>query len=191
MGRCIRRAGRWCISARAASCRSRPRSMDRCMRCTTATTATGCRIPPRWRRTLLAQMRDDNGSILIPGFTDGCAPSPPRNKTALQNLPPVERCLEAASSASAEPKAAKICPPASCGPRSTSAAFASGQVGDAAANAIPTDAVISMDFRLVPDQTPGRGARSRRTFLDRPRLDHRRRRSRRCDALRASRASSS
>jgi acetylornithine deacetylase/succinyl-diaminopimelate desuccinylase-like protein len=30
----------------------------------------------------------------------------------------------------------------------------SGQVGEAAANAIPTDAEISIDFRLVPDQTP-------------------------------------
>ena len=30
----------------------------------------------------------------------------------------------------------------------------SGQVGAAAANAIPTDARISIDFRLVPDQTP-------------------------------------
>jgi acetylornithine deacetylase/succinyl-diaminopimelate desuccinylase-like protein len=31
----------------------------------------------------------------------------------------------------------------------------SGQVGEVATNAIPTDAVISIDFRLVPDQTPG------------------------------------
>jgi acetylornithine deacetylase/succinyl-diaminopimelate desuccinylase-like protein len=30
----------------------------------------------------------------------------------------------------------------------------SGQVGEAAANAIPIDAMISIDFRLVPDQTP-------------------------------------
>jgi acetylornithine deacetylase/succinyl-diaminopimelate desuccinylase-like protein len=29
-----------------------------------------------------------------------------------------------------------------------------GQVGDSAANAIPTTAVISFDFRLVPDQSP-------------------------------------
>ena len=29
-----------------------------------------------------------------------------------------------------------------------------GQVGDAAANAIPTTAAISLDFRLVPDQVP-------------------------------------
>lgn len=30
----------------------------------------------------------------------------------------------------------------------------SAQVGDASTNAIPTDAEISIDFRLIPDQTP-------------------------------------
>ena len=44
--------------------------MDPCVHCTTATTATGCRIPPRMAATLIAQMRDDNGRILIPGFSD-------------------------------------------------------------------------------------------------------------------------
>jgi acetylornithine deacetylase/succinyl-diaminopimelate desuccinylase-like protein len=32
----------------------------------------------------------------------------------------------------------------------------SGQVGDAAANAIPVDAEVSIDFRLVPNETPDR-----------------------------------
>ena len=32
--------------------------------------------------------------------------------------------------------------------------LASGQVGEKAANAIPTEATASIDFRLVPDQTP-------------------------------------
>ena len=42
----------------------------------------------------------------------------------------------------------------------TSGVFA-GRVSEAAANACPIDAAISMDFRLVPDETPkGKGRRS-------------------------------
>ena len=39
---------------------------------------------------LLAQMRDDNGRILIPGFSDGVRAITPAEQTAPMKLPPVE-----------------------------------------------------------------------------------------------------
>jgi acetylornithine deacetylase/succinyl-diaminopimelate desuccinylase-like protein len=41
-----------------------------------------------------------------------------------------------------------------------------GHVGDAAANAIPTEAVVSIDFRLVPDQTPAGVKRRVEAYLE-------------------------
>ena len=41
----------------------------------------------------------------------------------------------------------------------------SGDVGEGAANAIPTDARASIDFRLVPDQTPERVREKTEAFL--------------------------
>jgi len=54
-------------------------------------------------------------------------------------------------------------------PRSISAASARA-VGESAANAIPINAVVSFDFRLVPDQSPPR-ARGRRAIPAVSRLD--------------------
>ena len=49
----------------------------------------------------------------------------------------------------------------------------SGQVGAEAANAIPVDAVVSVDFRLVPGQTPERVRAKTRSLSEVQGLDHR------------------
>lgn len=109
--------------------------------------------PAAMAATLLAQMRDDDGRILIPGFSDGVRVITPAEQTALKNLPPVGDALKQefgiARSEGSEDLPASIMRPAL-----NIRGIRAGQVGDAAANAIPTTAAISMDFRLVPDQVP-------------------------------------
>ena len=108
--------------------------------------------PAAMAATLIAQMRDDDGRILIPGFSDQVRALTPDEQNALRNLPPVEDELKRefgiARSEGSENLAASFMRPAL-----NIRGLRSGQVGAAAANAIPIDAVISMDFRLVPEQT--------------------------------------
>jgi acetylornithine deacetylase/succinyl-diaminopimelate desuccinylase-like protein len=102
---------------------------------------------------LIAQMRDDDGKILIPGFSDEVRPLTPDERRALAALPPIDADLKRdyaiGRSEGSEPLAASIMRPAI-----NIRGIRTGQVGEAAANAIPVDAKISIDFRLVPDQTP-------------------------------------
>jgi len=44
--------------------------------------------------TLIAQMRDDDGRILIPGFADHVRPPTPVEQEAIRNLPPIEDLLK-------------------------------------------------------------------------------------------------
>jgi acetylornithine deacetylase/succinyl-diaminopimelate desuccinylase-like protein len=109
--------------------------------------------PATMAATLIAQMRDDEGRILIPGFADDVRPLTAAEKAAMSELPPVEDALkqqfEIGRSEGDEGLTASTMRPAL-----NIRGIRSGQVGAVAANAIPTDAVISIDFRLVPDQTP-------------------------------------
>src|SRR6202167_4322681 len=109
--------------------------------------------PAALAATLIAQMRDDNGRILIPGFADQVRALTPEEQNALRAMPPVEDELKRefgiAAAEGSENLAASIMRPAL-----NIRGIRSGQVGDAAANAIPIDAMVSIDFRLVPDQTP-------------------------------------
>lgn len=109
--------------------------------------------PAALAATLIAQMRDDNGRILIPGFSDTVRALTPQEQQALRSMPPVEDELKRefgiAKPEGSENLAASIMRPAL-----NVRGLRSGQVGDAAANAIPVSAEISIDFRLVPDQTP-------------------------------------
>lgn len=109
--------------------------------------------PAAMAATLLAQLRDDEGRILIPGFADDVRPLTAAEQAALSQLPPVEDALKQefgiGRSEGHEGLTASLMRPAL-----NIRGIRSGQVGSAAANAVPIDAVISVDFRLVPDQTP-------------------------------------
>jgi acetylornithine deacetylase/succinyl-diaminopimelate desuccinylase-like protein len=102
---------------------------------------------------LIAQMRDDSGRITIPGFNDNVRAITPAEQSALNDLPPVGDALKRefgiGRSEGNEDLPASIMRPAL-----NVRGIRAGQVGDAAANAIPVSATISLDFRLVPDQTP-------------------------------------
>jgi acetylornithine deacetylase/succinyl-diaminopimelate desuccinylase-like protein len=109
--------------------------------------------PAAMAATLLAQMRDDNGRILIPGFSDQVRALTPAEQAALKNLPPVGDALKKEFGIG-RTEGSEDLPASIMRPALNIRGIRSGQVGDAAANAIPTTAVISIDFRLVPDQTP-------------------------------------
>jgi acetylornithine deacetylase/succinyl-diaminopimelate desuccinylase-like protein len=109
--------------------------------------------PAAMAATLIAQMREDDGRILIPGFADAVRPLTPVELEAIGNVPPIEEQLKRefgiGRTEGDEPLPSSLMRPAL-----NIRGIRSGQVGAAAANAIPIDAVISIDFRLVPDQTP-------------------------------------
>jgi acetylornithine deacetylase/succinyl-diaminopimelate desuccinylase-like protein len=109
--------------------------------------------PAAMAATLIAQMRADDGRITIPGFSDSVRAITPEEQAALRELPPVGDALKhefgIGRSEGSEELPASIMRPAL-----NVRGIRAGQVGDAAANAIPTNAVVSLDFRLVPDQTP-------------------------------------
>ena len=102
---------------------------------------------------LIAEMRDDDGNILIPGFSDDVRPLTAAETAAIAKLPPVEAALktqfEIGRSEGTEGLTASTMRTAL-----NVRGLKAGEVGDAAKNAIPTEAEISVDFRLVPNQTP-------------------------------------
>lgn len=103
---------------------------------------------------LLAAMRDDNGHILIPGFYDHVRPLGKAEQAAIAALPPYDATLERdlgldRTEGAPQPLAERIARPAL-----NIRGLRGGYVGPGAANAIPTQAEASLDFRLVPDQTP-------------------------------------
>ena len=102
---------------------------------------------------LLASMRDEEGHILIPGFYDSVRPLSAAEKSLLAGLPDVEtglrQDLALGRTEGSERLADSISRPAL-----NIRGLRAGDVGEGAANAIPTEARASVDFRLVPDQTP-------------------------------------
>lgn len=106
---------------------------------------------------LLASMRDDEGRVTIPGFYDDVRPPTPAEREAIAALPPVEETLARelvlgrVEGGGAERLPARISMPAL-----NLDGLSAGSVGDAARNAIPTEATAALDIRLVPDQRPER-----------------------------------
>jgi acetylornithine deacetylase/succinyl-diaminopimelate desuccinylase-like protein len=102
---------------------------------------------------LIAQMRDDEGRILIPGFSDSVRAVTAAERSALEAIPPVGDALKKEYGIGRS-EGSEDLPTSIMRPALNIRGIRAGQVGDAAANAIPTTALLSVDFRLVPDQTP-------------------------------------
>jgi acetylornithine deacetylase/succinyl-diaminopimelate desuccinylase-like protein len=105
--------------------------------------------------SFIASLRDRDGRILVPDFYKDVRPLTAADRRALRTIPVVDRELRhelglGATEANDALLAERIMLPA-LNVRS----FHAGPVG-AAANAIPTEASVSIDFRLVPDQRPDR-----------------------------------
>ncbi len=102
---------------------------------------------------LLSQMRDSEGRILIPGFSAAVRPLPAAARSALAQLPPVEEQLRQKFGLG-RTEGSEGLTASTLRPALNIRGIRSGQVGSEAANAIPVEAEVSLDFRLVPDQTP-------------------------------------
>ncbi len=102
---------------------------------------------------LLASIRDPNGRILIPGFLEDVSPLTETERRAVAEMPnndaDLERELGIGRAESPGPLAEAILAPAV-----NFRGIEGGHVGEKATNAIPTEARASIDFRLVPNQTP-------------------------------------
>jgi acetylornithine deacetylase/succinyl-diaminopimelate desuccinylase-like protein len=103
---------------------------------------------------LVASMRNDDGRILIKNFYDDVAPITAAERRALAGIPAVDSAMRVevqlgATEAKNAPLAERIMLPAL-----NLRGIRGGNVGATASNTIPTDATASIDFRLVPRQTP-------------------------------------
>jgi acetylornithine deacetylase/succinyl-diaminopimelate desuccinylase-like protein len=101
---------------------------------------------------LIDSMRDTDAQILIPHFYDDVLPLTDAERAAVANIPNVdddlarELALGRREGASLNEQILK--------PALNLRGINAGHVGAQASNAIPTEAHASIDFRLVPDQTP-------------------------------------
>jgi acetylornithine deacetylase/succinyl-diaminopimelate desuccinylase-like protein len=105
---------------------------------------------------LIASMRDDDGRIKVAHYYDDVRPITASEKKAINAIPPVDVELRrslglARTEANDAPLAERIMLPAL-----NVRGIQVGAVGDQAANVISSEARASIDFRLVPKQTPQR-----------------------------------
>jgi len=130
---------------------------------------------------LIAELRDEHGRILIPGFYDDVRALTDDERAALAALPEVETDLQRELGI-ARPESDLRLADRLMAPALNVRGLAAGNVGADAENAIPTQARLSIDFRLVPGQTERRVRERVEDFLraqgwwivrDEPRSDER------------------
>ncbi|MFL6589564.1 MAG: M20/M25/M40 family metallo-hydrolase [Chthoniobacterales bacterium] len=103
---------------------------------------------------LLDTMRDENGRILIKNFYDDVRAPSAAEKTALTKIPDVEAELRREFQIAGTEGNGKSLNELIMQPALNVRGIEGGHVGEKAANQIPTEARASVDFRLVPDETP-------------------------------------
>ena len=105
---------------------------------------------------LLSSMRDTKANILIKNYYDDVRPLTQAERRALQKIPAIEsRLKEELGLAWTEGNDVSITERI-MQPALNIRGLQAGAVGRRARNVIPTEAVASIDFRLVPNQTPDR-----------------------------------
>jgi acetylornithine deacetylase/succinyl-diaminopimelate desuccinylase-like protein len=105
---------------------------------------------------LLAGLRDLDGTIRIPGFLDDVRKPTDAELAALSRLPDVETELRRSLGLADGATLGGAMMAGVLGPSVNVRGLESARVAEHAANAIPTEARASIDFRLVPDQAPAR-----------------------------------
>jgi len=103
---------------------------------------------------LIDSMRDETGRILIKGFYDDVRPISTAEKQALAKIPDVEADLRREFQIANPEGNGKSLNELITLPALNLRGIEAGHVGAQAANQIPTEARASIDFRLVPDETP-------------------------------------
>ena len=103
---------------------------------------------------LIDSMRDENGHILIKGFYDDVRPPSAAEKEALTKIPDVEADLRREFQIASTEGNGKSLNELIMLPALNLRGIEAGHVADKASNQIPTEARVSIDFRLVPAETP-------------------------------------
>jgi acetylornithine deacetylase/succinyl-diaminopimelate desuccinylase-like protein len=103
---------------------------------------------------LIDSMRDENGQILIKGFYDDVRAPTAAEKDALTKIPDVEGDLRREFQIAETEGNKKPLNELLLLPGLNLRGIEAGHVGAQASNTIPTEARASIDFRLVPDETP-------------------------------------
>ena len=105
---------------------------------------------------LLAHMRDPSSHILIPGFYDDVRALTADERQAIAQSPDVDTPLKQELGLAWTESAGASLPMAITQPALNIRGIEAGHVEEKAQNAISTTAKASIDFRLVPNQTPER-----------------------------------
>jgi acetylornithine deacetylase/succinyl-diaminopimelate desuccinylase-like protein len=103
---------------------------------------------------LIDSMRDETGRILIKGFYDDIRPPTAAEKDAVSKIPNVETDLRREFGIGSTEGNGKPLNELLMLPGLNLRGIESGHVGAQASNTLPTEARASIDFRLVPSETP-------------------------------------
>jgi len=103
---------------------------------------------------LIDSMRDENGRILIKSFYDNVRPISVAEKEALSKIPNVEADLRREFQIANTEGSGRSLNELIMQPALNLRGIEAGHVASQAANQIPIEARASIDFRLVPDETP-------------------------------------
>jgi acetylornithine deacetylase/succinyl-diaminopimelate desuccinylase-like protein len=103
---------------------------------------------------LIDSMRDADGRILIAGFYDDVTPLTDLERDALAAIPNIDNDLKRELALGRTEGPGKSLNELILQPALNLRGFLSGHVGSQASNTISTEAQASIDFRLVPAQTP-------------------------------------
>lgn len=103
---------------------------------------------------LIDSMRDESGRILIKGFYDDVRPPTAAETAALAQIPDVEADLRREFQIASTEGNGKPLNELLMLPSLNLRGLEAGHVGAQASNTIPTEARASIDFRLVPNETP-------------------------------------
>jgi acetylornithine deacetylase/succinyl-diaminopimelate desuccinylase-like protein len=115
---------------------------------------------------LVAAMRDDEGRITIPGFSDDVRPPTAEERRAVAEAPDVDAALKRELGLDRTEGGGDRIESRILLPALNVRGFMAGDVGAKATNSIPTEASVSIDFRLVPDQTPEKVRAKVEAFLE-------------------------
>jgi acetylornithine deacetylase/succinyl-diaminopimelate desuccinylase-like protein len=99
-------------------------------------------------------MRDENGHILIKDFYKDVKPPSAAERTALEKIPNVEADLRREFQINSSEGGGKSLNELLLFPALNVRGIQAGHIGEQASNTIQTEATASIDFRLVPSETP-------------------------------------